>query len=128
MGSLVVAVVTLEGHPPQEIVVQSTAQGPRCRSDMHVFLSVDGGASYKNVWHWVGGCGYSELTILNDSAVPHNDTSQEGLAIGLFYEGGSGISGYSGHISFVRLDSAVLLRKYWALQTSDEDASQLEGR
>ena len=49
MGGLVSALVTLEGHPPQEIIVQSTAQGPNYRQDMHLFLSVDGGASYKDV-------------------------------------------------------------------------------
>ena len=72
---------------------------------------------------WAGGCGYSDLTLLNDSGLPRNDTdapppgvSAKGPAIGLFYEGGSGTADYSGQMSFVRLDSAALLRKYWALE------------
>lgn len=114
-GGLVAVVVTLEGHPPQEIVVQSTAQGPGYRTDMHLFVSIDGGASYKDVRSWAGGCGYSEMTLLNDSSVQHNDTSHEGPTIGLFYEGGSATTDYSGQMSFVRLDSAALLRAYLAL-------------
>lgn len=121
-GGLVAVVVTLEGHPPQEIVVQSTAQGPGYRTDMHLFVSVDGGVSYKDVRSWAGGCGYSELAVLNESSVQRNDTSQEGPTIGMFYEGGSATTDYSGQMSFVRIDSAALLRAYWALKTSDEDA------
>lgn len=121
-AGLVAVVVTLEGHAPQEIVVQSTAQGPGYRTDLHLLVSIDGGSSYKDVRSWAGGCGYSEMTVLNDSAVAHNDTSSEGPTISLFYEGGSATNDYSGQMSFVRIDSAALLREYHALKTNDEDA------
>jgi hypothetical protein len=46
-------------------------------------------------------------------------TSPElGPTIGLFYEGGSGTTDYSGQMSFVRIDSAALLRAYLALEDS----------
>jgi hypothetical protein len=81
--------------------------------------TIDGGASYKDVKSWAGGCGYSEMTLLNESSVQHNDTSHEGPTISLFYEGGSATTDYSDQMSFVRLDSAALLRAYLgSLKTS----------
>ena len=111
-------VVTLHGHAPQELVVQSTGQGPGYCQDIHLFVSIDGGASYRDVRQWGGGCGYSELHVLEDSGVARNDTTQEGPTVGLFYEGGSGTTDYSGQMSFVRIDSAALLRAYLALEDS----------
>ena len=57
------------------------------------------------------------MTVLNETLAPplRNDTTQEGPTIGLFYEGGTGTVDYSGQMSFVRLDSAALLRAYLAL-------------
>ena len=61
--------------------------------------------------------------MLNETLPPllRNDTTQEGPAIGLFYEGATGTSDYSGQMSFVRLDSAALLRAYLALDRVNFD-------